>query len=111
MDVRYCYNLVAGLVKQLGTDTTHISRALHDYTRLAGRHLEPLDTFVYNKHYAATRGFAPSGRAAEVDGLARHHCVYGMPRVHGVGVHDPRHRLLVGIHVRRGHVFFWSNEV
>ena len=34
-----------------------------------------------------------------------------LPHVHGVGVHDPRHRLLVGVHVRRGNVLLRPDEL
>ena len=30
--------------------------------------------------------------------------------MHGVGVHDPRHGLLVGVHVGSGNIFFRSDE-
>src|SRR3712207_8197946 len=43
--------------------------------------------------------------------LARDDGVNGVARVHGVCVHDPRHRLLVGIHVGRGHVLLRPDEV
>ena len=36
--------------------------------------------------------------------LAGDHRGLGMAHVHGVGVHDPRHGLLVGVHVRSGNV-------
>ena len=31
--------------------------------------------------------------------------------MHGIGIHDPRHGLLVGIDVGRGHVFFRADEL
>ena len=33
------------------------------------------------------------------------------PHVHGVGVHDPGHRLLVGVHVGRGNILFRADEL
>ena len=31
--------------------------------------------------------------------------------MHGIGVHDPRHRLLISVHVRRGNIFLGPDEV
>src|SRR5689334_17204920 len=111
MHVRYCYNFVAGLVHQLCPDAAHISRALHDYTSLTRRHLETLDALVYNKQYAATRRFTPARRPAKVDRLARDHRVNSVTCVHRIGVHNPRHGLLVGVHIGSRHVLLRSDEV
>src|SRR5215510_351783 len=89
----------------------HISRSLHDYTRLARRHLESLAGFVDNKQYAAAGSLAPARGAAEVYWLPGYHCVNGVPRVHRVGVHDPGHGLFVGVHVRSGNISLRSDEV
>ena len=37
--------------------------------------------------------------------------VHGLAHVHGVGVHDPGHGLLVGAHVGRGNVFLRADEL
>src|ERR1051326_1141755 len=111
MNVRYCYNFVTGLVHQLRADATNISRALHDYASLARRHLESLDAFVDDKQYAATGRFTPACRAAQVDWLARHHCVDRMARMHRVGVHEPSHSRLVGVHIGSGNVLLRSDEI
>ena len=55
-------------------------------------------------HHASTGSLATSQRAAEHDGLAGHDRGLGVPDVHGVRVHDPRHHLLVGVDVGRRHV-------
>src|SRR6185503_474150 len=111
MDVRYRYNLVTGVIKEPRADSANVSRALNDNPGFGRGHLEPLDGFVDNKQYAAPCRFTPAGRAAEVDRFSSHdgrHCV---TCVHGVGIHDPCHRLLVGIHIGRRDVLLWSNEV
>ena len=59
---------------------------------------------------AAAGGLAASARAADVDGLAGDDGGDGLAHVHGVGVHDPGHGLLVGVHVGRGNVFFRADE-
>src|SRR4029079_4027999 len=64
-----------------------------------------------NKKYAATSRLTPPRRAAEIDRLSSDHRGNGVARVHRVGAHDPRHRLLVRIHVGSRHVLFWPNEV
>ena len=61
--------------------------------------------------HAAARGLNAALRAAHVDRLARHHGGHRLPHVHGVGVHDPRHGLLVGVHVRRGNILLRPDEL
>ena len=64
-----------------------------------------------DEHDPAPRGLAPPAAAAEGDRFAgddRGRCATD---VHGVGVHDPRHRLLVGVHVRCGHVAVRTEDV
>ena len=43
-------------------------------------------------------------RAAQIDWFARDACRFRMADVHRVGVHDPGHGLLIGIHIRRRHI-------
>jgi hypothetical protein len=50
-------------------------------------------------------------RAADVDRLAGHHRGDRLAHVHRVGVHHPGHGLLVGAHVRRGHVLLRPDEL
>ena len=61
--------------------------------------LEVLDRLARDDHHAAAGRLAPPQRAAHLDRLAGDHRGHGMALVHGVGVHDPRHHPLVGIHV------------
>ncbi len=41
----------------------------------------------------------------------RHYAGHCLAHVHGVGIHDPCHSLLVGIHVRRGHVLLRPDKL
>ena len=59
---------------------------------------------------AARRRLAAPLRAAERDGLARHHAQLGVAAHHRDGVHDPRHRLLVGVDVGRGDVAVGADD-
>src|ERR1043166_120854 len=111
VNVRYRYNLITRLVNQSRADTTNISRALHDNACLGGGHLEPLDRLVDNKQYAATGRLSPARRTTQVDWFTGYHCGDSVTRVHRIGVHDPGHGLLVGIHVGGGHVLLRSDEV
>ena len=62
-------------------------------------------------HHAAAGGFAASARSAHVQRLAGDNSRNGLPHVHGVGVHHPRHGLFVGVDVGRGNVFLGADEL
>ena len=62
-------------------------------------------------HHAAAGRFAPPQRAAHLDRLAGDHRGRGVADVHAVGVHHPRHDLVVGVDVRRGHVLVGTDGV
>ena len=72
---------------------------------------EVLGRFTRHDHDAAAGGFAPPERAAHLDRLAGHDGRRGVADVHRVGVHHPRHDLLVGVDVRRRHVLFRTDRV
>src|ERR1039458_9196820 len=59
---------------------------------------------------AGTSFSGPRSGAADVDGLSGDARRHGLPHVHGVCVHHPGHDLFVGIDIRRGNVFFGSDE-
>ena len=67
--------------------------------------------FARRDHDAAAGGLAAPHRASELERLAGHNRRRRVPDVHGVGVHHPRHDLLVGVDVGRGHVFFRADRV
>ena len=62
-------------------------------------------------HDAAAGRFAAAERSAELDRLAGDHRRRRVADVHGVGVHHPRHDLLVGVDVGRRHVFLRADRV
>ena len=62
-------------------------------------------------HHAAAGGFAAAQRAAHLDRLAGHDRRRGIADVHAVGVHHPRHDLIVGVDVGRGHVLVGADRV
>ncbi len=62
-------------------------------------------------HHAAARRLAAAERAAHLDRLAGHDRRGGVADVHAVGVHDPRHDLIVGVDVGRGHVLLRADGV
>ena len=62
-------------------------------------------------HDAAARRFATAQRSTELDRLAGDHRRGRVADVHRVGVHDPRHDLLVGVHVGRRDVLLGSDRV
>ena len=72
---------------------------------------DQLESFECDDHAAAAGGLGTAARAAESERLAGDDGGDGVARVHGVGVHDPGHHLLIGIDVGRGHVAFRSDEV
>ena len=75
------------------------------------RIFEVLDGFVGDDHHAAAGGFAASARSAHVQRLAGDDGGDGLPHVHGVGVHHPRHGLFVGVDVGRRNVFLGADEL
>ena len=76
-----------------------------------GHHAEVLEGLIGDDRDAAAGGFAAAAGAAEGDGLAGDDGGDGLAHVHGVGVHDPGHGLLVGVHVGGGDVFFRADEL
>ena len=67
--------------------------------------------FAGDDHHAAAGRLAPPERSAHLDRLAGDDRRRGVADVHAVGVHDPRHDLIVGVHVRRRHVLVGADSV
>ncbi len=101
---------VALFGEELGGVGADVAEALNDDAAAFDGHAEVLHRLVADDGDAAAGGLAASARAAEVDGLAGDDGVDGLAHVHGVGVHDPGHGLLVGAHVGGGNVFFGADE-
>ena len=91
----------------VGTD---VAKTLDDDARGLAVESELFNGLLADDKDAASGGFAATAGAANVDGLAGDDGGHGLAHVHGVGVHDPRHGLFVGIDVGGGDVFFGADE-
>src|SRR5438552_9200261 len=98
-------------MEQQSSYSTDVATSLHNDASRTRRHVEALDGFVdYEEQSSASRFPAPP-RSSQVDWFPRNHGGNRVTSVHGIGVHDPRHRLLVSVHVRRGNIFLGSDEI
>ena len=104
-------DLGADLRQQVGRDRADVAEALDRDGRALDVEAEVLRRFARHDHHAASGRLAPSERAAHLDRLAGDDRRLGVADVHAVGVHDPRHHLLVGVHVRRRHVLLGADGV
>src|SRR6185369_14508297 len=107
----YADDLITCLVHQPSCVRPHVPEALHYHSRVLRRHTQLLQSLVGHDHHAATRGFTPSARSTDVDRLPRNNGCYRLAHVHGIGIHHPRHYLLVRIHVRSRNIFLRSDEL
>src|SRR5260370_1327869 len=97
-------NLESGASHELRRHAADISETLDDHARRGALQAETAERLLDDDHAAASGGFGAPFRSAQRDGLAGDDGGLSMARVHRVGVHDPRHGLLVGVHVGRGYV-------
>ena len=67
--------------------------------------------FTRNDCHTPARRLAASKRAAHLHRLAGDDGSRRVTDVHAVGVHHPRHDLIVGVDVRRRHVFLGTDGV
>ena len=104
MNIGHADDAVAGLMHQRGGHRADVAETLNDHARLLALHAELRERLVADQHQAAAGGFVAAVRAAHLDRLAGDHGGGGAAHVHGVGVHDPGHGLLVGAQVGRGNV-------
>ena len=70
-----------------------------------------LGRLARDDHHAAAGRLVTAERAAHFERLPRHHRRRRVSDVHAVGVHDPRHHLLVGVDVGSGDVLFGTDGV
>ena len=89
----------------------HVAKALDNHAASVDGHIQVAEALIADNHHAAACRFHASARSADVQRLARNNARHGLAHMHGVGVHDPGHRLLVGVYIRRGHIFFRPDEV
>ena len=101
---------VALFVKEFGGVGADVAEALNDDSAAVDGHAKVFHGFIADDGDAAASGFFAAARAAEVDGLAGDDGVDCLAHVHGVGVHDPGHGLLVGAHVGGRNIFFGADE-
>ena len=87
-------------IQRLRGHRPHVAEALDDRRPARGLDLERIQRPLDQKRHAAPGGFPPSRRTAQEHGLAGDDLVDRMPHVGAVGVHEPRHDLFVGAHVR-----------
>ncbi len=104
------YDGVALFVKELRGVGAYVAEALDNDAATFDRHAEVLHCFVADNGDAAAGGLLASAGAAEIDGFAGDDRVDCLAHVHGIGVHDPGHGLLVGAYVGGGNVFFRADE-
>src|SRR6185437_13470230 len=103
-------DLIALFLQEMGRIGTNVAEALYDDSAAVALDVEIAEGPVADNADSAPGRFpAPTG-AADVDGFAGHDAGDGLTHVHGVGIHDPGHDLLVGIDVGGGHVFFRPDE-
>src|ERR1700727_1019017 len=104
-------DLVALVHHQLRCIRSHVAEALDDDAAAVALYVEMLERFIAYDADAPSRGLAPPARPADVQRLS---CNYGgdsLAHVHGIGIHDPRHHLLVGVDVRRGNILLRADEL
>ena len=70
-----------------------------------------LGRLTSDNHHSPPRRFASSERPTHLDRLAGDDRGGGVTDVHAVGVHDPRHHLVVGVDVGCRHVLLRSDRV
>ena len=96
--------------KQLARNTAHVAKTLYGNAGALDLKTDVLRGLTAYRVHPAPSGFTPAQRAAQINGFACHHACGGRASIHGVGVHHPRHDLLVGVHIRRGNVFVWPDD-
>src|SRR5665213_1826828 len=88
-----------------------VAESLHDHPAALDLHPQMLQRLIAYDRDATPRSLLSPSRAANVDRLARHHGSAGLPRMHGVGIHNPRHGLLIGTHIGRRNILFGADEL
>ena len=103
-------DLVSGLGHQARGHAAHVAEPLNHHTRIAGTHVEVAQRFIGDNQAASPGSLRPSLRAAQIQRFSGHYGRHGVALVHGIGIHDPGHGLLVRAHVGRRHVALRSDE-
>ena len=97
--------------QQIRRDRPDVAESLHGDRRALDVEAEMLRRLARDDHHAAAGGLAAAERAAHLDRLAGDDGRRRVADVHAVGVHHPRHDLIVGVDVGRGHVLLRPDRV
>jgi hypothetical protein len=81
-----------------------VAEALDGDARAVDRDSEPAHRFARDFHHAAAGRVAPAQASAHRHGFPGDDAEHRAPHSHGIGVHDPRHHLLVGADVGGGNI-------
>src|SRR5439155_7915272 len=87
---------------QAGGIRAYIAETLDDYARLVPVHPEPFEGLVADDHQPTSRGLIAPFEPPNSSGFPCNDSCDGMANMHGVGIHNPSHNLLVGIDVCPG---------
>ena len=98
------------LGKQASGGLADLAVALHRDGRRLVVYVQVLEGLQGQISGSAAGRLDSAFRASHVDRLARHRGRDRVALVHGNGVHDPRHDLRAGAHIRRGDVLFRADE-
>ncbi len=93
-----------------GGDGADIAEALDDGGAVVGLHLEDVHRALDEIDDAAPGRFAPAGGAADAHRLAGDDLGDSVALVDGIGVHEPRHDLLVCAHVGANDIGMRAHE-
>ena len=101
----------AALVRERQScDRTDVAESLHDCGAFSRINLQHVHRALDEVNDAAPGGFTPAFGSADSDRFAGHDFIHRVSLVNGVGVHEPRHDLFVGAHVRTHDVGVRTDE-
>src|SRR5437899_308160 len=109
LDVAHPNDHAALAPEQASRDAADVAEPLDD-DALPAERLKVARRLVEGVDDAAARGFPPPSGAADDERLAGDDARDGLALSHRVGVHHPRHRLLIGAEVRRRDVVIGADH-
>src|ERR1700730_17892328 len=104
-------DLVPSPMHEAGGIRAHIAKTLNDHSGLLWTHAVSLQGLATDDHQSTSRGFSASMGAAQFERFPGDHGRDRMADMHGVGIHDPGHDLLVRVDVRTEDIFFWTQHL
>ena len=108
--VRHADQLNARLRQGLDRVTADIAETLHDGGGPGRLHFQALQRTTDQKRDPASGRFAPALGATGGNRLAGDDLCHRATLVHRIGVHEPRHDLLIGAHIGRHHIGMRTDE-